>query len=333
MRPVLSTYRLQLHAGFRLADIATLVPYFSALGVTHLHCSPLLAARRGSLHGYDVTDPTRLNPALGTEGELRELAATLHAAGLGLVLDVVPNHMAATADNPFWVDVLTHGSGSPFARWFDIEWRSGGPSPRPRIVLPVLGDHRVSAIARGELGLRLTGGRVHVAYHEHEWPVDPLSLHPVLAFVADEAERSGVAAELVTAVRAHGRMLRALARSRPRTQPAREDLARRPPKRPRALRTSSALHRTSPLRAGRAIDAFGAGAEGARRVDRLLDAQHYRVVFWRREARELNYRRFFDVNELVALHMEDPDVFERTHAKILEWRQDGIDRRIPDRPS
>ena len=119
-------------------------------------------------------------------------------------------------------------------------------------------------------------------------------------------------------------MLRALARSRPRTQPAREDLARRAAEAATRVEDQLRLAPDLAAAAGRAIDAFGAGAEGARRVDRLLDAQHYRVVFWRREARELNYRRFFDVNELVALHMEDPDVFERTHAKILEWRQDGI---------
>ncbi len=324
MRPVLSTYRLQLHAGFRLADIQRLVPYFASLGVTHLHCSPLLAARSGSLHGYDVTDPTRLNAGVGTEDELRTLATALHDAGLGLVLDIVPNHMAATAENPFWVDVLTHGSGSPFARWFDIEWRSGGPSAQPRIVLPVLGDHRVRVIARGELGLRLASGRVHVGYHDHAWPVDPRSLHAVLAFVADEAERSEVPAELTTAIRAHGRMLRALGRRRGRTQLEREDLARRAGD--AGARVEELLRVEPPLAAAaaRAIAAFGAGPEGAHRLDRLLEAQHYRLVFWRREARELNYRRFFDVNELVALHMEDPEVFERTHAKALEWRRDGI---------
>jgi (1->4)-alpha-D-glucan 1-alpha-D-glucosylmutase len=324
VRPILSTYRLQLHSGFRLADVGNLVPYFAALGVTHLHCSPLLAARRGSLHGYDVADPTRLNPDLGTEDELRALADTMHRAGLGLVLDVVPNHMAASAESPFWVDVLTHGSGSPFARWFDIEWRSGGPSSRPRIVLPVLGDLRVHAIERGELRIELGDGRMHVAYHEHEWPLDPLSLHAVLPMVADDAEETGVAPELVASVRAHGRMLRALARRRVRTQSAREDLARRASD--AAARIEDLLRSERPLEAAaeRAVAAFGAGPEGPRRLRRLLDAQRYRLVFWRREARELNYRRFFDVNELVALHMEDPEVFERTHAKVLEWRREGI---------
>jgi len=323
VRPVLSTYRLQLHAGFRLAQARELVPYLAQLGVSHLHCSPILAARSGSLHGYDVTDPTRLNPALGTEDELRALAGTLHAAGLGMVLDVVPNHMAASSANPFWEDVLMHGSGSPFARWFDIEWRSSEPSPRPRIVLPVLGDLRVHVLERGELGLRLIGGQVRVGYHEHEWPLDPLSLHLVLPFIADEAERSGAPADLVASIRAHGRMLRALARRRARAQAAREDLARRA--------GDAAAHVAGLLRepvlgaAGeRAVRQFGAGAEGVRRLRRLLDAQRYRVVFWRRAARELNYRRFFDVNELVALHMEDPDVFDRTHARVLAWRREGI---------
>ena len=324
MRPVLSTYRLQLHAGFRLEQARELVPYLAALGVSHIHCSPILAARRGSLHGYDVTDPTRLNPALGTEEELRALAGSLHAAGMGIVLDVVPNHMAASAQNPFWEDVLTHGSGSPFARLFDIEWRSSEPSSRPRIVLPVLGDLRVHVLERGELLLRLADGRVRVGYHEHEWPLDPLSLHAVLPFIAEEAERSGASAEVVASVRAHGRMLRALARRRARSQAAREDLARRAGD--AAARVADLLRGEHALGAAaeRAIVEFGAGAEGVRRLRRLLDAQRYRVVFWRRAARELNYRRFFDVNELVALHMEDPEVFDRTHARVLEWRRDGI---------
>ena len=324
MRPILSTYRLQLHAGFRFAQVRDLVPYLAALGVSHVHCSPILAARRGSLHGYDVTDPTRLNPALGTEDELRALAATLHAAGLGMVLDVVPNHMAASAENPFWEDVLTHGSGSPFARMFDIEWRSSEPSSRPRVVLPVLGDLRVHALERGELRLRLIDGRVRVGYHEHEWPLDPLSLHTLLPLVAEEAERAGVAVDLVASVRAHGRMLRALARRRARSQPAREDLARRAGE---AAARMGDLLRSEPAlgdAAERAIAEFGGGPDGARRLRRLLDIQRYRVVFWRRAARELNYRRFFDVNELVALHMEDPEVFDRTHARVLEWCHEGI---------
>lgn len=201
MRPILATYRVQLHAGFRLEHLRTLIPYFATLGVSHLHLSPLLAARAGSQHGYDVTDPARINPAIGTEDEFRAVAAALHGAGLGILLDIVPNHMAASVENPAWEDVLTHGSASRFAKWFDIEWRAGEPSDRPRIVLPVLGDLRARALERGEIALRLAAGRVRVAYYEHEWPVDPLSLHPVLERMAEECERRGVDAALAASLR------------------------------------------------------------------------------------------------------------------------------------
>ena len=324
MAPILSTCRLQLHAGFRFEHVRALVPYFAALGVSHLHFSPILSARRGSLHGYDVTDPGRLNPELGTEEEFVRLAGELRAAGLGLVLDVVPNHMAASPENPFWEDVLTHGAGSRFARWFDIEWRAGEPVSRPRVVLPVLGDLRVHALERGEISLVVADGRFRLRYFEHEWPVDPLTLFPVLETVAEQAVAAATDPAVVTAVRTHGRMLRALSRRRGRTQGERETVAGRAEAAAARLAYLFGVRGPAAAAAAEGARRFTAGPDGAARLRRLLDAQPYRVVFWRRAARELNYRRFFDVNELVALHMEDPEVFDQTHAKLLEWRRAGL---------
>jgi (1->4)-alpha-D-glucan 1-alpha-D-glucosylmutase len=276
------------------------------------------------VHGYDVTDPARLNPALGTEEEFVRLVAELREAGIGLVLDIVPNHMAASPENPFWEDVLTHGSGSRFARWFDIEWRAAEPAPRPRVVLPVLGDLRVHALERGELSLEVVDGRLRVRYFAHEWPVDPLTLFPVLEMIADAAVGRAVDPAAVAAIRAHGRMLRALSRRRGRTQAERETVASR-------AETAAAwlahLFRDDGPAGAAAVEGahrFVARPAGTARLRRLLDAQAYRVVFWRRAARELNYRRFFDVNELVALHMEDPEVFDQVHAKVLEWHRAGL---------
>ena len=324
MAPIRSTYRLQLHAGFRLEHVRALIPYFAALGITHLHCSPLLSARRGSLHGYDVTDPTRLNPALGTEEELVRLVGQLRHAGIGLVLDIVPNHMAASPENPFWEDVLTHGSGSRFARWFDIEWRAAEPARRPRIVLPVLGDLRSHALERGEFSLQVVDGRFRVGYFEHGWPLDPLTLFPVLELIADAAADHRVDAAAVATIRAHGRMLRALSRRRGRTRAEREALASRAET--VAARLAHLFRDDGPAGAAAVEGArrFVALPGGTARLRRLLDAQPYRVVFWRRAARELNYRRFFDVNELVALHIEDPEVFDQVHAKVLEWHRAGL---------
>lgn len=206
------------------------------------------------MHGYDVVDPTRLNPELGTEAELEALVQDLRARDMGLVLDIVPNHMAASSENDAWVDVLRHGQASRYARWFDIEWRAPEPTARFRVVLPVLGDARAKVLERDEINVVDVQGEPRLQYWEHHFP-----LHP----------------QTVATVRHHG--------------PA----------------------------------AFGGDPEGRERMRRLLDAQVYRLVHWRRAARDLNYRRFFDVNELVALHMEDSEVFAQTHALVLEWRRRG----------
>jgi (1->4)-alpha-D-glucan 1-alpha-D-glucosylmutase len=234
-----------------------LVPYLHRLGVTHLYLSPILRARRDSAHGYDVVDPTRLDPALGSEAELRGLAQALRRRRLGLVLDIVPNHMAADADNPFWDDVLAHGRGSPYAGWFDVDWGEPGEGGRDRVFLPVLGDRLPRVLGRGELRLVVQSGRVRITYFDQSFPVDPATL---------------------------GRFRR--------------------PREP--------LHRT--------VRRLAQG----RGLRDLLDAQHYRLAYWRRAAREINYRRFFTVSHLVALRVEDPAVFRATHARILQWVADGL---------
>jgi (1->4)-alpha-D-glucan 1-alpha-D-glucosylmutase len=323
MPEILATYRLQLHAGFTLADARALVPYLSRLGVSHLHCSPLLRSRRGSTHGYDVVDPTMLDPELGTEADLAELHRTLAGHGMGIVLDIVPNHMAASAENPAWEDVLAHGPASRFARWFDIDWRASEPDLRSRLLLPVLGEPRVEVLRRGELALAVEQGVPRVRYFEHTFPLDPSTLPAVLrpalagcreALGAEHPRCTALAAALEGLRRLPRRTARdagAIAERRRASTAALAQLAGAAgdPAVQRALETAAA--------------AFGEGPGGAHRLSRLLDAQVYRLVHWRRAAREINYRRFFDVNDLVALHMEDPEVFAQTHALLLEWRARG----------
>src|SRR5436190_17640643 len=137
--PLSATYRIQLNKQFTLNDARRIVPYLERLGVSHLYCSPIFAARSGSTHGYDVVDPTRINPELGTEDDLRALAQDLHAKDMGIILDIVPNHMGIGAENKYWDDVLTYGERSRYARWFDIDW-SAAPNERRRLILPILGD-------------------------------------------------------------------------------------------------------------------------------------------------------------------------------------------------
>src|SRR5262249_15487756 len=181
--PILATYRLQLHAGFPLSRARELAPYLARLGVSHLHLSPVLRARSGSNHGYDVVDPGQLNPELGDEVGFERLVTTLRAQGLGLILDIVPNHMATSPENWRWEDVLTHGLASPHARWFDIEWRVGEPELHSRVLLPVLGDPRPLVLARGETCAILVSGELRVRYHEHTFPLDPYTW----PFILDDA--------------------------------------------------------------------------------------------------------------------------------------------------
>ncbi len=321
---ILSTYRLQLHGEFPLREARALVPYFAQLGVTHLHSSPLLRAREGSQHGYDVVDPSVLAPALGDEHELERLVGDLHAQGMGLVLDIVPNHMAASRENWRWEDVLSHGPASPYARWFDIEWRVGERGLHRRVLVPVLGDLLQRVVRRGELTVALEQGALRLRYWERSFPMDPagypLVLGPALDACRTELgpahpgtqELAAIVALLERAPRRSARAPRAVARRR---QLAGEALRR--------LRKLSALVPEARRRIERAAATWSEADGGPERVTELLEAQPYRLVYWRRAAREINYRRFFDVNDLVSLHMEDPEVFTQSHALVLDWVRSG----------
>jgi (1->4)-alpha-D-glucan 1-alpha-D-glucosylmutase len=217
-----STYRVQLSAAFGFAAARAVVPYLADLGVTHLYTSPILQARSGSSHGYDVVDPTRVSSELGGEAGLRDLVAALRAAGMGLIVDLVPNHMTTSDESPWWVETLRGGPSAAPARVFDIDWEAGGGKVR----LPVLGGP-VETVADQ---IKVAGG--WVTYHDHRFPLAP-------------------------------------------------------------------------------------------GTDRL-DQQHYELVDWRRAAVDINYRRFFTVNELIGVRQEDPEVYDLTHAKILGLVDEGV---------
>jgi (1->4)-alpha-D-glucan 1-alpha-D-glucosylmutase len=322
--PILATYRLQLHAGFPLARARELVPYLQRLGITHLHASPLLRARRGSQHGYDVVDPGILDPELGTEEDLEALVTALRGAGMGLVLDIVPNHMATSEENWRWDDVLAHGPASPYARWFDIEWRAAERDLHSRVLLPVLGDLRGRVVERGELRVTVVDGLLRLRYYDRSFPLDPASYPQVLqvALAACELEL-GSEHPGTRELRAIVTLLRRLPRRSVRGAKALARRRRQSGEALRRLRKVCALVPEVRRRLERAAARFGGGAAGVASLGRLLDAQAYRLVYWRRAAREINYRRFFDVNDLVALHMEDPEVFAQTHALVLDWTLSG----------
>jgi (1->4)-alpha-D-glucan 1-alpha-D-glucosylmutase len=231
-----ATYRLQFHPGFTLEDARAIVPYLADLGISHVYASPLAEAREGSTHGYDVTDPTRIRDALGGEDALRALAADLRGHGMGLILDIVPNHMAAHPENPWWADLLRHGQESPHADFFDVDWsRHGG-----KVLLPVLGTPLPEAIAEGHVELAETHkGPVVRLYGAQDYPLAPAG--------------------------------------------------------------------------------FVSGDVGA-----TLEAQHYRLAWWRLGHDELNWRRFFSISELAGLRIEEDAVFEAVHELPLRLYREGV---------
>ncbi len=310
-----STYRVQFGPHFRFADGEAIVPYLDALGVGWLYASPYFRARPGSEHGYDVVDHNRLNPEIGDELEHRAMVGALRARGMGHLVDFVPNHTGIGKENPWWRDVLALGPLSAYAHFFDIDWHARSTG-RGKVVLPVLGDHYGKVLERGELTVafdRSAGGLV-LHYFEHAFPLAAASYAPVL-------DRAAAIAPAETAVR-----LRELAatfgalRGRPREGRKRAALRERIAEAQRVL--AAAVADDASL--ARALDAACTAYPGdADRMDALVRAQHYRPAFWRSAADEINYRRFFDINDLAGLRVEDAEVLARTHQLVFAMIADG----------
>lgn len=312
-----ATYRLQFHAGFEFDAARAILPYLQRLGVSHAYASPLLRARPGSTHGYDVTDCSQINPELGGMAEFERFSDALHSHGLRLLLDIVPNHMGIGADNAWWMDVLAHGEGSAHARWFDIDWARG------RLVLPTLGRRLTGALADGELHVTLDDdGGFSLRYFDHRFALDPATLAPVLARAAALCAGAGREA------------LSALADAHAVLPPREPSAAGRRAATAAVLRECLRTLRGESPGAGAALDAALAEFDTPARLAELHDAQAWRLTSWRDASDAVNYRRFFDVNELAALRMEEPEVFEATHGLVLDLaaagRIDGLRIDHPD---
>jgi (1->4)-alpha-D-glucan 1-alpha-D-glucosylmutase len=310
---LLATYRIQLREGTSLRTARDLVPYLAQLGASHLYLSPVLRARSGSTHGYDVVDTDAVDPALGGERELERLAETCRAHGLGILLDIVPNHMAAAPENAAFEDVLTHGPASRFARWFDVEW--GDPERHDPLLLPVLEAPIGDVVAREEVGLERAGGVVRVRIGDASWPLDPATLPDALASAV------GVLRTVRAAPAARELEMRVgtLRQIPPR---AAAEVGKRAAQADAALAAlGDLLERSEPTRlaADEALAGFGAGPAGHRRLTRFLRRQAYRLGEWRSASRRLNYRRFFDVDDLIGVRVEDSEVFAETHSRVLEF--------------
>jgi (1->4)-alpha-D-glucan 1-alpha-D-glucosylmutase len=328
----LATYRLQFHAGFRFEDAQRLVGYLHALGISHVYSSPVLQARPGSSHGYDITDHNRLNPEIGSYEDLQALVRELQNYGMGMVLDFVPNHMSTGAGaNPWWRDVLGNGRASEFADFFDIDWDPLKPELRDKLLLPILSDQYGAELEAGHIRLVADDKGFTVVYGDNKLPVDPQTL-PLLFNAKSDAKSDAKSFEpLPDGALDHAfdneqaglqelyRLLAGL-RALPlhTTTDTRLALERRRAA-PELLQALHSLMSSSPrVRAvvDEAVEQCNGRAGEPHSFDRLhhlLEAQVYRLANWRVSGEEINYRRFFDINDLIGLRMENPRVFAATH--------------------
>lgn len=308
LKSLRATQRLQFHKDFTLDDATALVPYFAQLGISHIYASPLLKARAGSMHGYDVVDPRVINPELGGEPALRRLVAELRKHGMGLILDIVSNHMAVGgADNPWWLDLIEWGQRSPYAKFFDIQWNSPDPLLKGQLLLPFLSTDYGTVLQNGEVPLRFDAeqGSFRVEHYQHHFPINPGTYQPLLK-AAKRAELDELAegfSRLDSDPDAYEKALQAKA-----------DLA--------------ALVKAKPELA-QAIEAGLAEfdsrePDGFKKLHQLLERQDYRLASWRTAGDDINWRRFFDINELGGLKVERSQVFEATHGKIFQLIAEGL---------
>ncbi|MGI8759509.1 MAG: malto-oligosyltrehalose synthase [Acidimicrobiales bacterium] len=315
----LATYRLQLQPGFGFDDAAAVAPYLAALGITHVYTSPVLQAVPGSTHGYDVVDHSRVNDELGGEAAHRRFCSALAAAGLGQVLDIVPNHMAITTGNAWWADVLENGPSSRWAAYFDVDWEGPESKLRNTVLIPVLGDHYGRVLEAGGLGLERQGGTFSVTYFEHRFPVAPPAFGLPLSLAAADLAAQGLGDD---------DELEFLASAFTSLPPATATDALSVRNRHRDKEVlKRALARLCDQRAevAAAVDAAVARVNAdPDLLDALLERQNYRLAYWRTAGRELDYRRFFDITTLAALRMEDEQVFADTHALVLGWVASGV---------
>jgi (1->4)-alpha-D-glucan 1-alpha-D-glucosylmutase len=305
IQPLRATLRLQFHKGFTLEHAVPLVPYFARLGISHIYASPLLAARAGSMHGYDVVDPTQVNPELGGEPALRRLVSTLREHDMGLILDIVSNHMAVGgSDNPWWLDLLEWGRLSPYGEFFDIQWHSPDPLMEGQLLLPFLGSDYGVALQEGTLKLlfKANTGSFYVEHYDHHFPICPsdygeiLKHQETLKSLADRFSTLSYQTDAHSLAMPLKGELRELA-SDPQTLEAIQ---------------SNLQHFDSTTEAG------------FHNLHQLLERQSYRLASWRTAADDINWRRFFDINELGGLRVERPAVFEATHGKIFQLIAEGL---------
>ena len=309
----IATYRLQFSADFDFDSAAAVVPYLRSLGITHLYASPFMKARKGSTHGYDIIDHTRFNPELGGSAGFERLSAALRKYDLGLILDFVPNHVGVHfADNPGWLDVLEWGQASPHAVSFDIDWELLPYRARGGVLLPIIGSSYGQALENGEIELRYdpNEGSFSAWYFEHRLPIAPERYSEILRAIVKhiETEHSAAGKDILTLASRYQGLRRPNQKEAPAFKAAL-----------RAIAGSTEI-------IARGIDAYRAGPDRPAQtlvLHHLLERQHYKLGHWRLASSDINYRRFFDVNSLAGLRVEDAGTFEATHQLVRQLIAQG----------
>jgi len=338
----LATYRLQLNRDFTFVQATAIVPYLSAIGISHCYVSPILKARAGSMHGYDIVDHNSLNPEIGSPEEFDRFVATLHEHGMGLILDIVPNHMGVMGnDNAWWLDVLENGESSVYASFFDIDWNPIKAELHGKVLIPVLHDHYGVDLESGELKLvfRVDRGEFDVSYRGHRFPVDPREYPRILKHctdtlaAADRSEQNPDSLEFQSLITAFSHL------------PARYEVSadriaeRNRDKEIHKHRLVELCSRSPEIVAciQQAIDRInGTAADPAsfEELHELIKAQAFRLANWRVASDDVNYRRFFDTNDLAGICVENEAVFQATHRLVLglmaEGKVDGLRIDHPD---
>ncbi|MEP7027188.1 MAG: malto-oligosyltrehalose synthase, partial [Candidatus Eisenbacteria bacterium] len=327
-RVPVSTYRLQFRPDFGFADAAALAPQLARLGVTDLYLSPCFQASPHSPHGYDLTDHNRLSEDLGGEAGWAAFTSALAGLDMGAILDFVPNHMGVDdpRSNPWWWDVLENGNCSPYARFFDIDWDPVKPELRGKLLLPVLGDQYGRVLERGELRLEYTGGALCLRYFERTFPINPrrapiVLRHDLAELEAQLGESDANLREFLSVLTSLGNLPSVLETDRERVAERQREKEIARARLERLTGHSGAIRE----HVERSVAAFN-GQPGDRAsfaaLHDLLELQAYRLAYWRTAFHEINYRRFFDVNGLASLRMEDPEVFAMAHRRLLRMVAD-----------
>src|SRR5215469_13764253 len=316
-----ATYRLQLNAGFTFRDATAIVPYLAALGISHVYGSPYFRARTGSAHGYDVVDHNSFNPEIGEPEDFERFVAALRAHDMGHIVDIVPNHVGILGtNNAWWMDLLENGESSVYAGFFDLDWAPPNPDRAHKVLVPVLADHYGAVLERGELELRFEpeAGAFAAFYQSHRLPLDPRTYPRILdraAALVSDSELENIR-----------RGFAALPERRSATPEQMAERGREKQAHKRRLAALAARKSTVATALTAAVRSFtGTAAEPASfdALHELLELQAFHLTYWRVAADDINYRRFFDVNDLAALRVDNQAVFEVTHRLVLQLIAEG----------